>query len=77
VTVSQNTTGSGCDTLVTYVLKYVTPSPSILTVQCPANKLVTVNPGASPVQVTYNMPTAASDCVCPGIAWSSVRTSIG
>ncbi|MFM7399628.1 MAG: hypothetical protein ACKO4W_01870, partial [Bacteroidota bacterium] len=52
VTVSQNTTGSGCDTLVTFMLKYVTPSPSILTVQCPANKLVTVNPGASPVQVT-------------------------
>lgn len=77
VTVSQNGTGSGCDTLITFALKYVTPSPSALTVQCPANKLVTVNPGASPVQVTYNMPTAASDCICPGIAWSSVGPASG
>lgn len=77
VSVSKNNNGSGCDTLVTFVLKYITPAPSVLTVQCPANKTVTVNPGASPAQVTYNMPTAASDCVCPGIAWSSVGPASG
>ncbi len=77
VTVKKNSTGTGCDTLVTFTLKHVVTSPSVLTVQCPANKLVTVNPGASPVQVTYNMPTAASDCVCPGIAWSSTGPASG
>ncbi|MEN9414790.1 MAG: hypothetical protein RLZ62_1094 [Bacteroidota bacterium] len=77
VTVSKNSTGIGCDTLITFTLKYVATAPSMLTVQCPANKSVTVNPGTSPAQVTYNMPTAASDCICPGIAWSSVGPASG
>jgi hypothetical protein len=59
--------GSDCDTTVTYSLQYVASSGSSLTLNCPASVNVTSTPGTGPVAVNYNLPSAVSDCVCPGI----------
>ncbi len=56
-----------CDTIATYTLLYSTPAPSVLNLSCPG--AITINqPSGSGAVVTYNLPTATSDCVCPGIA---------
>jgi len=63
--------GAGaCDTIVTYTLQYLVPPPSTLAIKCPSNvNLITV-PGTGPVVATYPAPTAMSDCLCPGIAFT-------
>lgn len=53
-----------CDTLATYVLVSLTPAPSVVSIQCPADITVTTEPAVA----TYNLPAASSDCNCPGIA---------
>jgi hypothetical protein len=45
----------------------VASSGSSLTLNCPASVNVTSTPGTGPVAVNYNLPSAVSDCVCPGI----------
>lgn len=56
---------SGCDTIVTYTLIYVTPAPSNVKTTCPADISLTVSgPGA----VDYALPTVDSDCPCPGVS---------
>ncbi|MFN0173960.1 MAG: choice-of-anchor L domain-containing protein [Saprospiraceae bacterium] len=56
-----------CDTIATYTLQFSTPAPSVLNLSCPG--AITISqPSGSGAVVTYNLPTATSDCVCPGIA---------
>jgi hypothetical protein len=59
---------SGCDTIVTYTLKFIDTPNSSVTLDCPADIDVAVDPGAGPVVVNYDLPDASSDCQCPGIA---------
>jgi hypothetical protein len=68
VTLTVAGVGNTCDTLVTYTLQYLTPPPSSLTVTCPNNVSVVTTPGTAPIPVTYSLPVATSDCVCPGNA---------
>ena len=66
-TVSYTIPGPGCDTLVTYHLQAVTPAPSNVTIQCPQNISIIPDPGTVPVEISYDPPTASTDCVCPGV----------
>lgn len=60
-----------CDTLLTCFLVYAAPAgPTTLTVQCPPDVLVQVPAGTAATPATYGLPTAQSDCPCPGIRWS-------
>ncbi|MFN8304315.1 MAG: YCF48-related protein [Saprospiraceae bacterium] len=61
---------AGCDTVVTYTLQYLTPAPSNVSIQCPEAVNIGIDPGAGPTPAFYNIPAAASDCPCPGIAVS-------
>lgn len=57
-------TTDGCDTLLTYTLEHEPLDPnSALQLTCPNN--VTVSASNGPVAVTYDEPTAFSDCLCP------------
>ena len=58
----------GCDTISTYVLVYLTPAPSNVSITCPGNVSVITPPGTGPFVVNYPNPTAASDCPCPGLS---------
>lgn len=60
----------GCDTIVTYTLLSLLPAPSVLTIKCPDNISLIADPGTAPLVVNYNLPTAASDCPCPGLSLS-------
>lgn len=53
-----------CDTLAIYVLVSLTPAPSVVTLDCPGDITVT----AEPPLTTYTLPSATSDCPCPGIS---------
>ncbi len=59
---------SGCDTIVTYTLQFLTPAASNLSVICPSPISVMAPFGSTGAIVNYNQPTAATDCPCPGIA---------
>ncbi|MDO8367643.1 MAG: T9SS type A sorting domain-containing protein [Saprospiraceae bacterium] len=58
----------GCDTIATYILEYLTPAPSNVSIACPANISLITPPGTGPIAINYSDPTAATDCPCPGIA---------
>ncbi|MBK7937934.1 MAG: T9SS type A sorting domain-containing protein [Lewinellaceae bacterium] len=58
---------TGCDTLATYVLKFATPAPSQVDISCPPDVDIAISPGAGPTVATYNLPSASSDCSCPGL----------
>ncbi|MFZ4632676.1 MAG: choice-of-anchor L domain-containing protein [Saprospiraceae bacterium] len=59
----------GCDTLATYVLKYLTPTqPTTLALQCPTNISVSITAGATGAAVSFPDPAADTNCPCPGIA---------
>lgn len=58
-----------CDTIVTYTLEFVTPpQPSNLNILCPSDITVEVPAGVASAVVTYNNPTASSDCLCGDVA---------
>jgi len=60
---------SGCDTIATYTLKFLVPSqPTSITLNCPVDIFVNADPSQASVDVTYTLPTANSDCPCPGLA---------
>lgn len=59
---------AGCDTIVTYTLKFIDTPNSSVSLDCPSDIDVAVDPGAGPVVVNYNQPAVSSDCECPGIA---------
>ena len=60
----------GCDTIVTYTLRYLTPAPSNIAIQCPNDITVSIQPGAAMPLVKYADPVTASDCICPGLELS-------
>ncbi len=66
VTLNVPSPNGGCDTLITYTLKYLTPGPSTMSLACPTTVNVATTPGTGPVTVNYNQPVANSDCDCPG-----------
>ena len=75
VTYTQSTTvtsiipaTTGCDTIATYVLVSVTPAPSVVSIECPDDINITIDPGAGPTVATYDLPDATSDCPCPGLS---------
>jgi PKD repeat protein len=60
---------TGCDTLVTYTLQYSsTGFSSTMDIHCPNDFYVDIPPGDSAALVTYPLPTATTDCICPGIS---------
>lgn len=58
---------AGCDSLVTYTLQWLTPTPSNINLSCPSS--ISVN---SPVATTVNyaLPSVSTDCKCPGTSIS-------
>ncbi len=57
-----------CDTLATYTLKHTLASgPTAVSVQCPADMVIQVPYGTPSTPVIFPLPTAQSDCPCPGI----------
>ncbi|MCC7467335.1 MAG: HYR domain-containing protein [Saprospiraceae bacterium] len=60
-------TGGGCDTVITYTLSYLNLPPSNLSITCPNNINIASTPGSGPVQVTFAMATASSDCTCDNL----------
>lgn len=69
VTLTVPSSNNGCDTIVTYQLQFLTPAPSNVTINCP--NTITVNQsGNGTAVVNYPLPTATSDCPCPGIELS-------
>ncbi len=58
--------GGSCDTIVSYVLVFLTPAPSIISLHCPNDVNLVTLPGTGPTVATYNLPTVTSDCPCPG-----------
>ena len=57
----------GCDTIATYILQYLTPAPSVVSITCPLTVSVNVPSGTAGTVVTYHGPSASSDCPCPGV----------
>jgi hypothetical protein len=57
-----------CDTIATYTLEFITSPNSSVSIDCPDDVDIASNPGTGSVAVNYNLPTASSDCECPGIA---------
>ncbi|HRI60476.1 MAG TPA: HYR domain-containing protein, partial [Saprospiraceae bacterium] len=58
----------GCDTIATYTLKFIDTPNSSVSIDCPDDIDVAIDPGDGPVAVNYNLPAVSSDCECPGIA---------
>ncbi len=58
-------TGGNCDTIAIYILRVLTPAPSVMGISCPPFVKL---PGGMPVAVNYDLPVAASNCSCPGIS---------
>jgi hypothetical protein len=56
-----------CDTLVTVTLQYEAPSPSTAAIACPPSATIAVVPGSGAATFSYALPTATSDCNCPGV----------
>ncbi len=62
-----SSTAGGCDTVVTYSLQHLTPAPSNIALNCPNDVTILAVSGASSMPVIYAEPSAASDCICPGL----------
>ncbi|MBC7774386.1 MAG: HYR domain-containing protein [Phycisphaerae bacterium] len=57
---------SGCDTIVIYTLQYQPVVPSVVSIICPTTISIAALPGAPPMVINYNLPSATSNCPCPG-----------
>lgn len=67
-TVTETIPGIPCDTLVTYTIQYTDPGgASAFGIQCPADRVVQLTAGAGSAVVSFDAPSAQSDCSCPGI----------
>ena len=60
------TAANGCDSTVVYTLQYAVPSPSVVSITCPASVTVFTNNGAGS-EIQYAHPAASTSCVCPGL----------
>ncbi len=69
---NRNGTNGACDTIITYNLTYQTPAPSVVSIKCPNTFSVAVNPGGVAI-ANYPLPTASTDCPCPGVALSLTK----
>jgi hypothetical protein len=58
---------TGCDTIATYILEYLTPAPSVVKITCPSPVTYNVPGGTTSAVVSYPMPSASTTCVCPGL----------
>ena len=63
----------GCDTIVTYTLVRITTPGSSVSIKCTSDISIATQPGTGPFAVTYDLPSASTDCQCPGVAL--IRTS--
>jgi hypothetical protein len=63
----------GCDTVLRYTLVSKTPAPSTVSIQCPPDISFLVDAGNVPLEVLYDLPTATTDCLCPGLTF--IRTA--
>lgn len=55
---------NGCDTIVTYILQFL--NTSAVSINCPS--AITVNqPNGGGAAVNYSLPTAMTNCPCPGL----------
>jgi len=57
----------GCDTIATYILKYLDDPNSAVSIDCIEDIFIASSPGTGAVEVDYDLPTVASTCPCPGI----------
>ncbi|MFN0033788.1 MAG: HYR domain-containing protein [Saprospiraceae bacterium] len=67
VVLTQPSTTTGCDTIVTYTLQFLTPAPSNVSITCPSAITIGQQSGSNGAVVSYSQPAAATDCICPGI----------
>lgn len=58
----------GCDTIATYILKYLDDPNASVSINCVDDIDIASQPGTGPIVVNYDLPTYASDCPCPGVA---------
>ncbi|MEI6409729.1 MAG: choice-of-anchor L domain-containing protein [Bacteroidota bacterium] len=58
---------TGCDTIATYILKYLTPAPSVVKINCPSPVTINVPASANSSVVNYPAPSASTTCLCPGL----------
>jgi len=65
-------TAAGCDSIVTYKLRYATPAPSTVSMACPPSVTLNVPVGAPGAAVQFADPMASTDCTCPGTVVSLV-----
>ncbi|MFN0213483.1 MAG: HYR domain-containing protein [Saprospiraceae bacterium] len=61
---------TGCDTIATYTLQFLTPAASNVSMVCPASVKVTAPFGSTGAVVNYSPAIATSNCPCPGIQLS-------
>lgn len=69
-------TAAGCDSIVTYKLRYATPAPSTVTMNCPPSVTLNVPTGAPGAAVQYASPLASTDCTCPGTVVSMLSGQV-
>ncbi|MFM7155101.1 MAG: choice-of-anchor L domain-containing protein [Bacteroidota bacterium] len=69
-------TAAGCDSIVTYKLRYATPAPSTVSMNCPPSVTLNIPTGAPGVAVQYADPLAATNCTCPGTVVSMLSGQV-
>jgi hypothetical protein len=57
-----------CPTIATYTLVYLDDPDAILSIDCIDDINIASQPGTGPVAIDYDLPVAASDCICPGVS---------
>lgn len=58
----------GCPTIATYTLVYLDDPDAVLSIDCIDDINIATQAGTGPVAIDYDLPVAASDCVCPGVS---------
>ena len=59
---------NGCPLVFIYVLRYATTPNSSISIECVEDINIATIAGTGAVPVDYDLPTAGSDCPCPGVA---------
>ncbi|MCB0534350.1 MAG: T9SS type A sorting domain-containing protein [Lewinellaceae bacterium] len=58
---------NGCPLVLVYVLRYATTPNSDVSIECVEDINIATIAGTGAVPVDYDLPTATSDCPCPGV----------